>query len=107
MAMNRRQRRAFMRQWDAQIEQERNGAPIPGEIAERMTKPKPEVVLEQVCVDQLGENGVRTMRLVGPAMIPDAAAAFANAINKMVAAGREKTWANARTVACMPLQGVN
>lgn len=105
--MNRRQRRAFMAQFDTQMEQERNGAPIPPDIAARMTQPKPQQMLYQVLVDHLHEDGTRKMLAVGPAMIREACEMFAETINRYVSDGKEKTWANARVMACTPLQGVH
>lgn len=97
MAMNRRQRRAFRRQWDKQINEERNGAPIPPEIAERMTKPI-ERILYQVVVTKTADH--KPLR-VGPAMIRDAAEMLAEAINKAVAAGQERTWSDATVAPCL------
>ena len=106
MTMNRRERRAFRAQWDQQINWERNATAagqsyIPAEIAEGMTKPKDET-LWQVVVSRKTETGHQPL-VVGPAMIRDAAGTFAEAINKMVAAGREKTWTNAIVVPVTPI----
>lgn len=97
MGMTSRQKRVFKRQWDSQIEQERNGAPVPGEIAALMTKPI-EVQLWQVSVVR-ADNGQH--QRVGPAMIEDAVRGFAAAINQQIALGREKTWREATAVPCI------
>ena len=99
--MTRRERRRFKTQWDAQVEQERNGAPVPGEIAEQMTKPRVEALHQVVVTKRDG-----TPLAVGPMMIQDAAGMFAEAINRQVALGREKTWTNAIVVPCAPLHAV-
>lgn len=99
-SMSRRQRRAFKRQWDSQIEQERNGAPIPPEIAARMTRPAEPQQLYQVVVTKVAD---RLPLRVGPMMTQDACGAIAEAINKQVALGRERTWADAVVVPCMQL----
>lgn len=92
--MNRAQRR-FKKLYDSEIEQERNGRPIPGEIAERMTKPKAPDRLFQALVETA--DG-KTM-LVGPATPNEGAiGAFVEAINKAVIAGVEKDWRKASVV---------
>lgn len=94
--MTSAQRRAFRRQWEAQLNEERNGAPIPPEIAARMTQEKPLERLFQVVVE-------RPLPLaplaVGPCVIREVADELAATINACVAAGREKHWRNATVVA--------
>jgi len=99
--MTSREKRRLRKQFDAQIEQERNGAPIPGEIAERMTKDKPAVILHQVVVTERG-----TGRLIpfGPMMIQDAAGMFCEAINRQILLGAEKVFTSAAVVPMTPIQ---
>jgi hypothetical protein len=101
--MNRRQRRAFKRQWDAQIEAERNGAPIPGDVAERMTKPKQQVLF-QVMVTRKGRGD--QLFACGPKMIKDACGLLCETINRTIIAGREKDYTSATVVPLNPISGV-
>lgn len=94
--MNRREKRRFKAQWDSQIEQERNGAPIPGEIAARMTKPKEQEALFQVTV----ENRQGRLLPVGPMVVRQVADEFRAAINTQIALGQEKMWRNPIVVPC-------
>jgi hypothetical protein len=105
--MNRRQRRAFMAQFQSQVEQERNGAPVPPEVAAMMTKPKPKQVLHQVVVDWANEDGSTELMPVFPAVIEDCARMFQRAIEEQISLGTCRTMRNPRIVPCMPLQGVH
>lgn len=98
--MTSRQKRRFRQQFAAQVEQERNGAPIPGEIAALMTRPKRPDALYQVIVT-VAETGA--LLPVGPAMMRDACGMFAEAVNRQVAAGRERVWTNAAVVPLTPI----
>jgi hypothetical protein len=98
--MTSREKRRFREKFAAQVEQERNGAPIPGEIAELMTKPKLPDALYQVVVT-VAETGV--LLPVGPAMMRDACGMFAEAVNRQVAMGRERVWTNAAVVPLTPI----
>ena len=94
--MTARQKRRFMKRFEAQVEQERNGAPIPPEIAARMTKPKEESPLWQVVVEGKLKTGLRPM---GPRWERrDAAEMLASEINRCVAAGLERTFTKAMVV---------
>ena len=73
-----------MRQFQSQVEQERNGAPVPPEIAARMTKPKPQQVLHQVVVDWKNEDGSTELMPVFPAVIEDCAQMFMRAIEPWI-----------------------
>ena len=102
--MTSRQIRRLRRQFAEQVDRERNGAPIPGDILERMTKPKSPDVLFQVVVT-VREN--RALLPVGPAMNRDACGLMAEAVNKQIALGRERTWMNAAVVPLTPTTGVH
>ena len=96
--MTSRQKRAFKAQYEKQLNEERNGAPVPPEIAARMTPEKKPEVLWQVVVS-LGPTALPLR--VGPQASQDFAEFFASTINAQVAAGREKTWRNAVAVPCL------
>ena len=89
--------RTQQRQYDAQVEQERNGAPIPAEIAARMTKPKEADAAFQVFVDIKGENGSRP---VSPKFIggegEEVCFQILEALNAKICLGNLKGWGNAR-----------
>ena len=94
--MTPRQKRRFMRQFNEQVERERNGAPIPPDIAARMTKPKEDGPLWQVVVE-----GKLKTKLVpyGPRWERKGAAEMlASEINRCVAAGLERTFTKAMVV---------
>jgi hypothetical protein len=100
--MTPRQKRAFRKQWDSQIEQERNGAPLDPEVAARMTRPKDEDTLYQVNVTMRSD---RTVRPFGPRMIQEAAGLFCEAINKQIVLGTERSFINAVVVPLTIIQG--
>ena len=97
--MTSRQKRHLRQRLAAHVENERvargNGGTlddlIPGDIAERMTKPKPPLLLYQVMVEQCA-TGLPLP--VGPAWSETAAGRFAEAIRNMIQLGRERDWAN-------------
>src|ERR1700722_220740 len=75
-----------------QMRLERNGAPIPGEIAQFMTQPKPPPRLWQVLVERKGGGPIP----VGPrSENVDALAALADTINRAVKTGVERDWTKA------------
>lgn len=90
---NRKQRRAY----EAQVEAERNGAPIPGDIAAGMTKPKVPDAAYQVFVDIRGENGSRP---VSPKFVgghgEEVCGRILETINAQICLGKLKGWGNAR-----------
>lgn len=96
--MTSREKRHVRQQLAAQIEQERNGAPIPGDIAARMTQPRPPALLYQVMVEQR-RTGLALA--VGPAWSQDAAGKLAEAIGQAIVAGRERDWASPTVVAVL------
>jgi len=98
--MTSREKRRFREKFAAQVEQERNGAPIPGEIAALMTKPKLPDALHQVVVTLAGSGALLP---VGPAMNRDACGMFAEAVNRQIAVGRERVWKNAAVVPLTPI----
>lgn len=91
--LNRKQRR----QYDAQVEQERNGAPIPADIAARMTAPKEADAAYQVFVDIKGENGSRpaSPKFVGGDG-EEVCLQILETINAQICLGNLKGWGNAR-----------
>ena len=100
--MNRHERRRFKAQFDYQVEQERNGAPVPGEIAELMTKPKEQQILHQVVVTKRDGSVIP----FGPMLIQAVAEEFRAAIAGQIALGKEKMLRNPIVVPCT-LTGVN
>ena len=98
-----RAQRRFKKQFDDQVRLERNGAPVPPEIAARMTKPKAPDELFQVVVTHAVS---RRLIPVTPMMRKDMCEEFAKAVNVHVAAGKEKTWMDAQVVACTPIGSV-
>lgn len=91
--MNRAQRR----QYESQLEHERRGAPIPRDIAARMTKPKTADTAFQVYVDIKGENGSRP---IGPKFVggpgEEACGRILETVNAQICLGKLKGWGNAR-----------
>jgi len=88
-----RKQRQLKARYESQLEQERNGAPIPGEIAERMTRPKDEALF-QCFVQQKGENGADNLVAVGPKGSKDFVEQFQFAILTGIASGKERLWTN-------------
>lgn len=101
--MTARNRRRLQRRLDDAIRLERNGAPPPPQIAARMTRPRQADELFQVCVTWRRADHPDRMIAVGPKMIRQAADAFAEAIRKMIAAGKERTWADPVVAPCLPV----
>lgn len=97
MLTARKLTKAEHRRYDSQVEQERNGAPIPGDMLARMTKPKEADIAYQVFVDIRGENGSRP---VSPKFIggegEEACAQILQAVNSQICLGNLKGWGNAR-----------
>lgn len=89
--------RAQRRQYESQIEQERNGAPPPADILARMTKPKAADIAYQVFVDLKGEEGSMP---VSPKFIggdgEEVCGRILETINAQICRGRLKGWGNAR-----------
>lgn len=81
------------------------GEPIPGDILARMTQPKVRdplfqtvVVTRQPCRLNGRVLPAGTHLPVGPKMSKDAIETCCEAINRLVAEGRERFWANAHPV---------
>lgn len=89
--------RAQRRQYEHQLDQERNGAPIPAEIAARMTPAKEADAMFQVFVDIKGENGSRP---VSPKFVggdgEEVCLQILETINAQICLGNLKGWGNAR-----------
>lgn len=98
--MTPRQKKRFLKQFQAQVEQERNGAPIPGDIAERMTKDKPAEVLWQVVCEGRLKTGLKA---IGPKWTKGAAEALAAQINQCVSEGTERIFTKAFVVPTTPI----
>jgi hypothetical protein len=98
--MTPRQKRRFLKQFQAQVEAERNGAPIPGDVLERMTKPKQPEPLHQVMVTV---KDSRRMLPVGPMMLRPYADELAATINRFVIDGHERMWSSAAVVPMTPI----
>lgn len=101
--LNRSQRRTQNRmreQFRKQVEAERNGAPIPGEILELMTKPKEPDLLYQVGVT-VRDTG-KTVYL-GPMMSEDAIRNIAADVNKQIAIGVRRDWTKADAYPMTPI----
>lgn len=90
MVPNRQTRRLLL-QLESQMEQERNGAPIPAEIAARMTQEAEAQPLCQIWVER--RNGQPPIPF-GPKMLKYACEMLLIAINQQIALGREKLIAN-------------
>ncbi len=97
--MTPRQQKAFRKAFAAQVEQERNGAPIPHEVAALMTKPKAVEQLWQV-VATTREGGLLS---VAPMMGKPYADEMASTINRYISEGKEKDWINAVVVPMTPI----
>lgn len=98
--MTPRQQRRFRKQFQAQVEAERNGAPADPELAARLTKPKQPDWLHQVVVT-VKDSG--RMLPVGPMMLKPYAEELASVINRFVAEGKERTWSSAAVVPMTPI----
>ena len=94
----RQQRRLKIRLEDAE-RLERNGAPIHGEIAQYMTKPKAPTRLWQVLVERKVGHPIP----IGPMTENvNALSALADVINKSVKTGAERDWTKAWLVELVP-----
>lgn len=93
--MNRNLRKLH-RRFEQQLEQERNGAPIPGDIAALMTKPKVREELYQVRADVKDQSGRTSVLPVGPKIGLDACEQILIAVNGQISLGKLPGWANAR-----------
>jgi hypothetical protein len=100
MSMTPRQKRRFLNQFRKQVEEERNGAPIPGDVAARMTKPKEPDILHQIVVT-VRESGRKVP--LGPKMCAEALGQAVEAINKQIIQGQRRDWIHAEIVPLTPV----
>lgn len=98
--MTPRQQRRFRQQFAAQVNEERNGKPIDGEMAARMTRPKNEQPLFQVIVTRREDGG---QLAIGPMMGKVYCEELAATINRYVIDGKEKIWSNAAVAPTNPI----
>jgi hypothetical protein len=104
--MNRRERRAFRRLWESEIEQERNGRPIRPELAARMTQPRAGFSLYQVAVDWQNEDGSREIVMASPSFHErEYADHFCALIEQQLVRGQLSMMRNPRVVSL--IQGVH
>lgn len=99
MANSRRQMFAAKKlreRYETQLREEANGAPIPGDIAELMTKPKPREELYQVKVDIRQESGKFQTIPASPKIGMEACEQFLIALNGAISLGKLRGWSNAR-----------
>jgi hypothetical protein len=96
---------AFQSQLRHQMNEENNGAPIPPDILERMTKEKEPDMLWQVMVTDAETKALIPM---GPMMNRDAVGQMAEAINKQITTGQRRDWTKAEAYPMTPISnGVN
>lgn len=94
-----KQSRRLFKQLDDQMALERNGAPPPPEIANRMTKiAEPE--LYQVWAEPVGEHIAVPL---GPRWRKSSAEQLCEAISRMIMAGKEKRYSNPHVLPCILL----
>jgi hypothetical protein len=94
--MTPRQLRRLKKRLDNQMERERNGEPIPGEIASRMTQLKDDT-LYQIVVDV---RGAKEPLAVCPKMPKQYCEMVLFEINKMICLGKERLWSNPSIIPC-------
>ena len=92
----RRLRKKLLAQYETQLSEERAGAPIPGDIAEIMTKPKEVDLLYQVKVDVRDDSGRVTTIPASPKAGMDFCEHLMIALNGQIALGKLRGWGNAR-----------
>jgi protoheme ferro-lyase len=102
----RRDQAAYAEALRAQMQEEANGRPIPGDVLERMTKEKPEDELWQIMVHDRAAN---VMVPMGPMMSKDACGISVEAINRQIASGQRRDWTKAEAYPMTPIysQGAN
>lgn len=100
MSFTRRQRHRLYNEYRSNLEQERNGRPIPGEIAELMTKPKAPDMLHQIMVT-VRDTG--KLVPVGPMMCADACGISVEAINRQITRGERRDWTKAEAYPMTPI----
>lgn len=100
MSFTRRQKKRLYAEYLSNIEQERNGRPIPGEIAELMTRPKEPDMLWQVMVF---DRDAQVLVPMGPMMNKDACGISVEAINRQIAQGQRRDWTKAEAYPMTPI----
>lgn len=98
--MTRRERNRLREQFRSQVEAERNGAPIPGDIAELMTRPKEPERLFQVGVTVRATGKVA---FLGPMMNEDAIRSICADVNKQILAAGRSDWTKAEAYPMTPI----
>lgn len=88
--------RRLKKRLDHQMEQERNGAPVPGEILSRMTREEPDELF-QIWVEPKGESHAIPL---GPMMRRMSCEKVLEAVNKQIALGKAALWGNPHIVPC-------
>ncbi len=94
--------RAYRAQLQSQIEQERNGMPIPPDIAASMTQPRKMEALFQIGVT-LKDTGA--VRFLGPMMSAEALGPAIEAINRQILTGARDDWTHAEAYPMSRIQG--
>lgn len=84
----------------SQMEEEANGAPIPLEVAERMTAAKPEADLYQVGVTV---RATKEVAFLGPKMTEDACRQIAADVNRQIIQGLRRDWTMADAYPLTPV----
>lgn len=92
--MTPRQQRRLLKRYENQIRLERNGAPIPPEIAAQMTKPKDQALYQCVVEHRDPESKEEGLLAVGPKGSKELCEAFLYAIIAGIASGKERYWTN-------------
>ena len=92
--MTPRQARRILKDLQTRIEEERNGKPIPGEILERMTKPKVKQPLFQVFCEIRGGRVIP----ISPALEKEGADAVLQGFIKAMTMGKQPDAANPHMV---------
>lgn len=100
MSFTRRQKKRLYADYLSNIEQERNGRPIPGEIRALMTKEKEPDMLWQLMVHDRDANRLVPM---GPMMSRDAVGISVEAINRQIAQGQRRDWTKAEAYPMTPI----
>lgn len=101
----RRDQSAYQAALRSQMEREANGEPIPGDVLERMTKPKAEDELWQVMVF---DRDAQVLVPMGPMMNKDACGMCVEAVNRQIASGQRRDWTKAEAYPMTPISvGVN
>lgn len=88
----RADQRAYQEVLRAQMTEEANGAPIPPEVAARMTAEKPKDELWQVGVTV---RRTKRVKYLGPMCNREAVEGICEAVNKQITLGQRRDWTKA------------